>query len=601
MYSIDRKRYLWVAISAVVQGLLLGAYAIARVAAADASLSGSDPLSLLLCMPLTLVVIVPFVFWLAQEHWGRRLNQFILGLSLILALFYLYRLWSIYPSHGSFSVVPSQRLDLIRACMAVFLLIPFFQCRIATWSWRVPYSDIFFQFCRNLFLLFQAAIVIGVFWGLLLTASLLFDIVGLHVVPMFLFNPLVAVPLTSLTVAVSISVALKHPGIDSLGRWVLSVLAWILPPFSVLSVIFIACLPWSGLKTLWSTGQASSLMLLLQLGTILLTNAAWLDGARSPFPNRFINSTAQLSLLCLPIYTVLCLYSLGLRVQQYGLTVDRVQAAFLAIVTGIWGIGYAAAVITRRWPSAIGKINIVSTLILTLIVALMNSPVLDPYRLAANNQVDRLLGGQIAPEDFDYLYMRFSLGRYGNYALKRISSAEHQRSDAIQKRITAAMSVSPQEYLKDMEHGVVPVSRRLEILKGARVYPKERSIPQYMTDYLVNEWDGVARLNGVRRSSDVVFVFKKVTMNDDGGEDVLALFDGGGTVYKLENGTARAVGYFYDESGAGSDDNGANGRLSPNSLRASEINAVESRFKDILIGGKRYQVFPIHQVVRKKL
>ena len=59
--------------------------------------------------------------------------------------------------------------------------------------------------------------------------------------------------------------------------------------------------------------------------------AAWLDGARSPFTNRIANSLAQLSLLCLPVYTALCLYSLGLRVQQYGLSVDRIHAAFMAI------------------------------------------------------------------------------------------------------------------------------------------------------------------------------------------------------------------------------------------------------------------------------
>ena len=576
MYSIDRKRYLWVTLSALFQGLLLGAYAIARSGAIDASES------LLLYMPLSLVVIVPLVFWLAQEHWGRRLNRFILGLSAVLALFYLYRLWSVYPSHGSFSVVPSQRQDLIRACMAVFLLIPFFQCRIATWRWRMPYSEIFFQLCRNLFLLFQAVIVVGVFGGLLLTASLLFAIVGLPIVPEILFNPLMAVPLTSLTVAFSISVALKHPGVDSLGRWILSILAWILPPFSLLSLVFIACLPWSGLRTLWSTGQASSLMLLLQFGTIILANAAWLDGARSPFTNRIANSLAQLSLLCLPVYTALCLYSLGLRIQQYGLSVDRIHAAFMAIVTGVWGIGYAGAVLLRQWPSAIGRINIVSALILTLLAALMNSPVLDPYRLAANNQVERLMEGRIAPEDFDYLYMRFSLGRYGNYALKRIGESGHPRIETIQKRIASAMAVSPQEYLWDVESGVVPVAQRLEILRNARVYPGERSLPQPLVDYLVQNWDKEGSLlRGVRRSSEIAFVFKKVTREDEAGEDVLLFLEGKGMVLKEGSGV---IGIFSSS--------GAEGSFGPQSLRSTEVSAVESRFLDLRIGGKRYQILP---------
>ena len=86
----------------------------------------------------------------------------------MLAVFYVYRLWSLYPPDGMFFFLPSQGMELLRTCVAVFLLLPFFQCRIATWSWHVPYSDIFFQLCRNVFLMFQAAIMTVVFWALLL-------------------------------------------------------------------------------------------------------------------------------------------------------------------------------------------------------------------------------------------------------------------------------------------------------------------------------------------------------------------------------------------------------------------------------------------------
>ncbi|MBQ7559935.1 MAG: hypothetical protein IJT20_06780, partial [Synergistaceae bacterium] len=81
MNSIDKKRYLWVVISAIIQGLLLGVYAVVP----------SGPLK---CVPLTVIFLVPFVFWLSQEHWGRRLFDFLLGLTLVLLIFWLYRLWS---------------------------------------------------------------------------------------------------------------------------------------------------------------------------------------------------------------------------------------------------------------------------------------------------------------------------------------------------------------------------------------------------------------------------------------------------------------------------------------------------------------------------
>lgn len=568
MYGIDRKRYLWVILSALLQGLLLGQYAVTR--------SG-----LFLALPLPLLTVLPFAFWLAQEHWGRRLKRFLGGLTLVLSAFCAYRLWSLYPPDGVFLSMPSQGMDLLRICMAAFLLLPFFQCRIATWSWHVPYSDIFFQLCRNVFLLFQATIMTVVFWALLLTASLLFDIVGLDFVPGILFHPLVAAPLTSLTVAISITLALKHPGIDSLGRWILSILAWLLPPFSALSFVFIACLPYSGLKTLWSTGQASSLMLLLQLGTILLANAAWLDGTRSPFSNRAVGTLAKVSLLCLPAYTALCLYSLGLRIQQYGLSVDRIHAAFLVVVTGIWGLGYAGAIMLRQWPSAIGRINTASVLILSVLVVAMNSPLLDPYRLAANNQVDRLLGGQITPADFDYLYLRFSLGRYGNYALARLRDAAHPRADAIRRRIEAAMRVEPLAHWRDVRSGTVPESQRRDILHNAAVYPAGRRLSPELIERLVRLWEGSdGVLRSLRRSSDAVFAFKDVlTEGENGGEALLIILSGTGLVLEVVSGEPRVAGFFQ-------------GSFSPEGLSTQDVSVAEPQFRDVTIQGDRYRILP---------
>ncbi len=96
-------------------------------------------------------------------------------------------------------------------------------------------------------MLFQSVIVLAVFWSLMVTAGLLFDILGLTHIPFIMFNPLVAMPLSSLVISISIYVALRFPGIDSLSRWILSVLAWLLPPFSILSLVFVTCLPFAGL------------------------------------------------------------------------------------------------------------------------------------------------------------------------------------------------------------------------------------------------------------------------------------------------------------------------------------------------------------------
>ena len=512
MNEFERQRYFWVISSALIQGILLGVYAVIK--------SGA-----LLCMPLTIIIIIPFVLWLTQEYWGRRLNNFLAGLFVVLLIFYLYRLWSLYSPSGSFYVVPSQKSDLIRISIAIFLLIPFFQCRIATWSWEIPYSEIFFQLCRNLFLLFQAGIVIAVFWGLLVTAGLLFDII-----PYIIFNPLMAVPLTSLIIAISISVAIKHPGIDSLGRWLLSVLAWLLPFFSVLSVGFILCLPFSGLKALWDTGQASTLMLLLQFGTIILANAAWLDGTKSNLKNNFINLISQISLLCLPVYFAMCLYSVGLRIQQYGLSVDRIQAMFMVVITGIWGLGYAGAVLLRKWPASIGRVNMYSVLIMSVIVAVMNSPILDPYKLAAHDQAWRLKAGKISPGKFDYVYARFNLGRYGNEILNDLKKSD---DEIIKSGANEALNVEPLEYWNYIDSGILPVKKRQEIINNARVYPENKNLNENMTSFILSEWDKKKSIfKNVKESDDIAFLFLKVASDD---ENLIILLENTGLILSVQD------------------------------------------------------------------
>ena len=565
MNSIDKKRYFWVIISALIQGLLLGIYAVVQ----------SGPLK---CMPLTIIFLVPFVFWLSQEHWGRRLFNFLTGLTLVLFIFWLYRLWSWYSPHGSFDVVPSQKSDLIRISMAVFLLIPFFQCRIAAWSWKFPYSEIFFQFCRNLFLLFQASIVIAVFWGLLVNSGLLFDIVGLEKIPYLILLPVISVPLSSIIIAISISVAIKHPGIDSLGRWILSVLAWLLPLFSVLSVMFLLCLPFSGLKTLWSTGQASTLMLLLQFGTIILANATWLDGSKSAFRTKAIDKLAQISLLCLPFYTGLCIYSVGLRINQYGLSTDRIQAMFLVVVTGIWGLGYAGAVLLRKWPGSIGKVNMTSVLFMAVIVTVMNSPILDPYRLAAFNQAQRLQSGEIEPEDFDYIYTRFYLGRYGNQVLEEL---DRHGTAPVKKGVEAAMAVNASEYANYLINKVPPVSMRHEIISNAKVFPEGSKLPEEYINYFVKEWEkNNSSLKNILDSEEIVFMFMNVE-RDKKIENLILFTDNAGVVYKIDADNAAV-----EPELAGI----IHGNFEAEKIISQDIKTSEPVFMDVQIGVETYQI-----------
>ena len=537
MYHTDKKRYFCVGLTAFLQGFLLWANFsgqtvvpfLGDLAQAQAQNAGQNMYS---SIPLLIIVIIPITLWLSQDHWGRRLARFIGGLFMVLILFMLYWFWSVMPMSSAVIPAAASNTNFAAVCIAVFFMLPYFQCRMASWSWHIPYSEIFFQFCRNVFLLFQAAVATGLFWLLLRISAGLFEITGFKALSIYIFDPLIFYILTSFIVAVTITLGLRRPGIDSVGRWILSILAWLLPPFAVISILFICYLPFSGLKPLLDTGQASALMLLLQISLICLANAAWIDGSRIPFAIS-INIAAKTGLLTLPFYSALCIYSLSLRIRQYGWSVDRIEVAVMLAIIGILGVGYAIMVIARKWPKTIGKVNLVVILIFCALITLMNTPVLDPRRLTANNQFARLKDGEIKPFDFDFRYMRFNLGRYGYQALLSLKELEGSANAAIiSMKAKEALKMKPEE--RDVPR-IPTENERMLMLASADIIPNDHTVPEKIIGQIAGRWgkDELSFLKGERN-----FKFSFILGNFIGGKisednDLIFVTPSGMVLYEI--------------------------------------------------------------------
>ncbi len=286
--------------------------------------------------------------------------------------------------------------------------------------------------------------------------------------------------------------------------------------------------------------------------------------------------------MLLPIYTVLCLYSIGIRVQQYGLSTDRVQALFLAVVAGIWGIGYAGSVILRKWGGAIGRVNMACVAILAVIVIAMNSPLLDPFRLAANNQLSRLKSGKISPSEFDYIYTRFSLGRYGNNILRELSGLANENHE-VKNGIDFAMSVSPEEYLNFVENNIPPISKRREIINSAKVFPEGRVLDSKIVDWFVKYWeDENSILRGVTMLDEIAFAYIDVSFENrenrgSNASELILLMNDGGVVYDTSDNTPNEIGFF-------------NGKFDPRNLRESDLGVMNPVVKDLSVNNTRVQI-----------
>ena len=148
----------------------------------------------------------------------------------------------------------------------------------------------------------------------------------------------------------------------------------------------------------------------------------------------------EASLLALPVYAALALYALGLRVVQYGWTVDRFWALLIALAVAGYALGYALAVLRRRgrWLQALEPVNRWMCWVVLALALLGNSPLLDPVRLTLSSQLERLRADPPAITSSDVNVLRFDLGRRGVQALRELQRDPAIIADANAPQVVAA-------------------------------------------------------------------------------------------------------------------------------------------------------------------
>ena len=88
----------------------------------------------------------------------------------------------------------------------------------------------------------------------------------------------------------------------------------------------------------------------------------------------------------------------------------------------LYALAYAGAALISlsggRWMARIERTNLTMAFVVMSLFATLASPLGDPVRLAVANQNWRMLHGRVAPEAFDYAYLRHSGLRFGRAVLE---------------------------------------------------------------------------------------------------------------------------------------------------------------------------------------
>lgn len=425
--------------------------------------------------------------------------------------------------------------QVLAAGVMGFILLPL----VSGWQGagkRFDYPVLFRVAWRNALLGASVFAVTGLFWAVLFAGAMLMKSIGIKFVEELIQKPIFVFPVTGMVVGGAFAVGhARAELLINLRRYWLALNTWLLPLLLAFGVLWVAFLPVTGLAPLLATRSAAFTLLWFAALAVLFLNCAWQDGEDDPLYSHWLRKLLAPAWLTLLFVTGIAGWALWQRIAQYGLTEDRVWAVFVWLLAAGYALGYSLSLFpswwrpswrarfSGRWMPTVGASNVVIALLALLCLALLTSPVLDPRRLGVNAQLARLASGEVAPEDFDYAYLRWETGRWGVLALKALAADSH---DEASRAIAgfARIELAKKNRWGDETGKKAQLSREearahLQILAASRT--AAAPLPDSLVDYLRGQTSNVypSRCLQPSRSCSVWLN----DLNGDGNPDALVI------------------------------------------------------------------------------
>ena len=392
-------------------------------------------------IPLLLVsALIPPVLIVGAGHLSRlRLLLWCALLAAIVAALGYNDAWrvmdqQVLAAHEdlSFTMDPPSFEVCFFSAVFVFIGYALISAGEATHRWLAPYESYFESSWKLALQIGLSLMFAGVFFLILVLGANLFMLLKLNFLRDLINRLGFDVPVLAMTFATGLHITDVRPNIiRDIRTLLLTLLSWLLPLLVLIVTGFLLSLPVTGLAPLWETRHATALLLGVAAVQIVLINAAYKNGidgiegggGEADTVPRILRLCARLACLMLLALVALAVYALKLRIDQYGWTISRVSGAAFALVALCYALGYVWAALERSgWLRRVASTNVLTSYVtLALLVALF-TPIADPARLAVASQVDRLLSGRIAPDEFDFHFLRYESTVYGRNALARLQS-----------------------------------------------------------------------------------------------------------------------------------------------------------------------------------
>ena len=349
-------------------------------------------------------------------------------------------------------------------------------------SENVSYSRLFKLSWRNFIIFGECWLFVLIFWGILNLGAALFDILDINFFSELLIDEWFWIPTLTLAFAFASIIFRKLLNIeDNIAFLLQTLIKFLLPVLSVISLGFLATLPFTGLNKLWETGSGSLLVMWLQVLTLFFVNTVYKDDSSVRPYHMLLHRLVFISVALLPVYSVISAYGIYLRVEQHGLTVDRCWGILIWFLLACFSFSYLVGIITKRdnWLEPLSKINIVMGWVVLVSMLAVNSPLLNFQSLSTNSQIARLDADKVTIEKFDYYYFEYSLGRQGYLAMQLLKQ-KIETSHPEQYAIIDRMYVN-NEFALTLEHTVG------DFIERSVFWPSQALIPQGLIEAVFSE------------------------------------------------------------------------------------------------------------------
>ncbi|HWU15599.1 MAG TPA: DUF4153 domain-containing protein, partial [Caulobacter sp.] len=416
----------------------------------------------------------------------------------------------------------------------------------------------------------------GAFWLLLFLAAALFKLIGVDAIETLIRREWFAFPATAVIFAAAVQLTDVRANLVRGVRTVaLTLLSWLLPLMALIAAAFLLTLPFTGLEPLWKTKSATAILLVADAFLILLANAAYQDGTERAAV--VLKWAARLAGLLLVPITGLAAYGLSLRIGQYGLSPDRIIAAACVLVAAGYAMGYAvAAVRPGAWMKTLETTNIAMAFGVIAVLLALCTPVADPRRLSVEDQVKRLESGRVKAAEFDFRFLRFDAGRYGQRAFERL---KHDKRADIRDAVGVAARLEGR-YDQPVKAAPSPLSK-------AQVFPAGQVLPpDFVAQFAADRSPAFCGAIGKPCRANVL------DLDKDGVSEILIEAGEGVAVYKRDDGHWRRYGFFrltecYSAGASPEDD--------MTRFITANLETVEPDMPDIKYAGERFRITPEQQ------